>query len=97
MDSKHEVLDINSGVAMYNSSEWDTWRTSFRECIKLCKSNDPRLEAWKAIGNGLYGDISVKGANDAIEYYNSVQGDMTELMKTYDWAWLKTYFQAKNA
>ena len=30
MDSEHEVVAINSGIGMYNSSEWDTWRTSFR-------------------------------------------------------------------
>lgn len=101
MDSKNEVVDMNSGIAMYNSSAWDTWRTAFRECIKLCHANDAtskeRLNEWSTVGNGDYGDISIQAALDGIEYYQSVNGDMTELMKTYDWDWLKTYYQAKSA
>jgi hypothetical protein len=95
MDSPHEIVDINSGVAMYNSSEWDTWRTAFRECIKLCNSNDTeskdRLLAWQE-GTGQFSEYSIKGAKDAIEYYESVNGEFSELMKSYDWAWLKTYY-----
>jgi hypothetical protein len=34
MDSEHEVVSVNSGIAMYNSSEW-ILRIAFRESIKL--------------------------------------------------------------
>ena len=101
MDSKHEVVDMCSGVAMYNSSEWDTWRTAFREVIKLCRQNDEeskkRLEAWLNYGYSAYGHVSKQASKDAVEFYESVNGDMTELMKSYDWEWLKTYYQAKYA
>jgi hypothetical protein len=35
LDSEHEVVELNSGVARYNTDEFSTWRTSFREVIKL--------------------------------------------------------------
>ena len=95
MESLHEVVDINCGIAMYNSSVWDAWRTSFRECIKLCNSTDTesktRLETWKT-GSGMFAEHSIKGAMDAIEYYKSVNGEFDKLMLSYDWAWLEQYY-----
>ncbi len=96
LDGAHEIVNINCGVALYNTSVWDTWRTAFRECIKLCNSKDEeskdRLNIWVTVGNGDYGSVSIQGAKDAMEYYNSVNGEMDKLMLSYDWAWLKDYF-----
>jgi hypothetical protein len=95
LDSRTEVLDINSGVAVYNTSEWDTWRTAFRESIKLCYTKDEqskeRLKIWTSIGNGNYGHESIKGAIAGVEYFNSVDGDLNKLMLSYDWKWIKEY------
>lgn len=96
MDSPTETLDINSGVSMYNSSEYDTWRTAFREMIKLCCNTDQdsidRGSAWLNKGNGEFGEYSKMGARDAVDYYNSVDGDMEKLMLSYDWEWLTQYY-----
>ena len=97
MDSPTEVVDINSGIAIYNSSAWDTWRTAFREMIKLCCNTDQdsidRSSAWLNKGNGDFGEYSKLGAKDAVDYYNSVGGDMKKLMLSYDWEWLHDYYQ----
>lgn len=99
MDSLTEIVDINSGISMYNSSEYDTWRTAFREMIKLCTNTDQdsidRGAAWMNKGNGDFGNYSKMGARDAVDYYNSVDGNMEKLMLTYDWDWLNQYYQHK--
>jgi hypothetical protein len=99
MDSEHEVVDINSGIALYNTNEWDTWRTAFRECIKLKKSgtseNNERLHAWLTMGIGEFAQYSLQGARHAIEYYEEVDGDFDKLRLSYDWGWLRTYYQNK--
>ena len=99
MDSTTEVVDINSGTAMYNTSEWDTWRTAFRECIKLSHATDNdskfRLSIWLTKGDGEFGEQSVKGAEDAVKYYKEVDGDFGQLMLTYDWEWLRIRFDQK--
>jgi hypothetical protein len=99
MDSPIEVVNVNSGISTYNSSEYDTWRTSFRECIKLKHYNDAesltRLELWITKDNGNYGNMSVLGAKDAIEYYNSVNGELEKLMLSYDWDWLNQFYHGK--
>lgn len=96
MDSEHEVVDILSGTATFNSSEWDTWRTAFRECIKLCHAKDKesskRLDIWCNIAEGNYSEYSLQGSRDAVEYYTEVNGDLEKLKLSYDWDWLYQRF-----
>jgi hypothetical protein len=97
LDSPHEVVPILSGVARYNVSPWVTWRTAFREVLKLCSSPDVesqyRLKQWLATPrtNIENWGWSVWGAEDAVEYYNAVEGDFEQLRKSYDWLWLASY------
>jgi hypothetical protein len=90
-----------SGTAEYAHTPWMAWRTAFREVIKLKGSTDVeskyRLDKWlKNHGAVKNGEWSIHGANDAVEYYDSVNGDLTELRKSYDWAWLATYVMIKR-
>jgi hypothetical protein len=95
LDQPHEVVPLVSGRANYHTSEWVCWRTAFRECIKLKHSlpdveNEYRLNAWLTVDTTDH-KRSQQGAEDAVEYYDSVNGDFTELKKSYDWAWLASY------
>jgi hypothetical protein len=101
LDSAHEVVPLLSGTADYAHTQWSAWRTAFRECIKLRGNDDVeskyRLNKWlKNHGTLNNGEYSVYGAEDAVEYYNSVGGDLTELRKSYDWAWLASYALIKR-
>jgi hypothetical protein len=101
LDSAHEVVPILSGTAEYAHSKWSAWRTAFRECIKLKDSKDVesqyRLDKWLTVAQGQpYGQYSIYGAEDAVEYYDSVDGEFNELKKSYDWAWLASYALIKR-
>ena len=101
LDQAHEVVPVLSGVAMYNDSAWMAWRTAFRECVKLKHSlpdveNEYRLSQWLSNTRTFRSllqnsEWSVRGAEDAVEYYEQVNGDFAELRKSYDWAWLASY------
>jgi len=97
LDQAHEVVPIVSGIANYHYSKWVAWRTAFRECIKLKHSlpdveNEYRLTRWlTALNNVENSEYSVWGAEDAVKYYDTVDGDFAELRKSYDWAWLASY------
>ena len=97
LDDAHEVVPVLSGVARYNVSPWVTWRTAFREALKLCASPDVesqyRLRQWTAVprNNIENWSWSVWGAEDAIKYYQAVGGDFEQLRKSYDWSWLASY------
>ena len=101
LDSEHEVVPIVSGTAEYAHSKWSAWRTAFRECIKLKGNTDVesqyRLSKWLTVAMGQpYGQYSIYGAKDAVEYYNAVAGDFAELRKSYDWTWLASYALIKR-
>ena len=100
LDQAHEVVPIVSGVANYHETAWSSWRTAFRECIKLKASlpdieNEYRLNTWLTV-DAIQDKWSIRGAEDAIEYYDSVDGDFVELKKSYDWAWLASYALIKR-
>jgi hypothetical protein len=103
LSKPHEVVPILSGVARYNQNAWMTWRTAFREVIKLkhfsnLKPNvdtDYRLKKWLTVANGDFAEWSILGSKDAVEYYNDVNGDYNQLMFSFEWHWLKQHFDTK--
>jgi len=93
------VVPLLSGVARYADDPWIAWRSAFRECLKLKHSlpnieNEHRLEQWLTVNlqGDAVGDWSIRGAQDAVEYYDSVQGSFDALRLTYEWSWLEEYF-----
>ena len=101
LDNEHEVVEMNSGVAMFNTDDFSTWRTSFRESIKLSaddsQASKNRLESWLNIGEGDFAQYSIDGAKHAVEYYEQVNGELDKLRLSYDWPWLREYFDKKYA
>ena len=103
LDQPHEVVPILSGTAWYTDSPWMAWRTAFREVIKLMTTlpdveSEYRLNKWLDINSDEADpQWSRLGAEDAEEYYNSVNGDFAELQKSYDWAWLASYAFIKRS
>jgi len=99
----HEVVPVVSAVAHYNTTPELTWRTAFRECVKLrddiSKNGSiesiSRLDTWTTVANGDHAEWSIKGANDAVEYYESVEGDYDKLMLSFEWSWLSEYYKSK--
>ena len=102
LDSAHEVVPVLSGTAEYAHTPWMAWRTAFRECVKLCGQTDVesryRLNKWLTHAHDVAknSEWSIHGAEDAVEYYESVGGAMGELRKSYDWSWLSSYALLKR-
>lgn len=104
LSKAHEVIPIISGTAHYNQDPWTTWRTAFREVVKLkhFQTTSPtieteyRLNKWLKVANGDYSEWSITGAQDALEYYDSVDGDYSKLMLSFEWAWLKQFAMSKK-
>ena len=102
LDSPHMAVELNSGIVVGDTDEYSTWRTAFREAVKLKKYSDngddtakKRLAVWTSVGKGNYGEWSIKGALDGIEFYNEANGDLATLRQSYYWDWLKTRFDSK--
>jgi len=102
LDSPHEVVPILSGIAHYNTSPWSAWRTAFREALKLRASlpdieNEYRLSKWLDVNSDEADpQWSRLGAEDAVEYYDEVQGNFDALKLSYEWKWLSSYAFVKR-
>jgi hypothetical protein len=103
LSQAHESVPLLSGTAYYNQDSWTTWRTAFREALKLRMFMDTqptletehRLNTWCTVAAGNYSNYSIDGANDALRYYDEVQGDPAKLQLSFEWAWLRNRFDSK--
>jgi hypothetical protein len=100
LSQPHESVPILSGTAHYNQSEWMTWRTAFREVVKLkyfmdtqpTVETEHRLTTWLTVAEGDFAEWSIRGATDAVAYYAEVGGDYEQLKLSFEWLWLRERF-----
>jgi hypothetical protein len=100
MSKQCAVIPKISGTAHYNTTPELTWRTAFRECIKLYDDvnktgsveSQHRLETWLSEAQGEHAMWSLLGARDAIDYWNTCEGKHEFLMLTFEWKWLSEYY-----
>jgi hypothetical protein len=100
LSKPHAVIPVVSGTAHYNTTPELTWRTAFRECIKLFDDvqkngsveSQYRLDCWLGEAKGEHSMWSLLGAKDAIDYWLTCEGKYEFLMLTFEWWWLKDYY-----
>jgi hypothetical protein len=103
LSKAHAVVPKMSAIAHYNTTPELTWRTAFREVLKLSDDVEKtgsvestyRMDTWLTVADGEHAEFSLLGAADAVDYYNKVNGDYTELMRSYEWSWLREYYSSK--
>ena len=100
LSKPHAVVPQLSAIAHYDTTPELTWRTAFRECVKLFDDvqktgnieSQYRLDCWLTKSGGEHGMWSVLGARDAIDYWITCEGKYEFLMLTFEWQWLKDYY-----
>jgi hypothetical protein len=101
LSQKHTVVPELSANAYFNQDPWTTWRTAFREVLKLklfmeqspTLETEHRLDTWLSTANGDYAEWCLRGARDAVDYYTEVAGEYDRLMLSFDWPWLAERFK----
>jgi hypothetical protein len=104
LSSLHEVIPIVASIARFNTDPWVSWRSAFREVLKLKREVDIgsdveikyRLDTWCSIAVGDNSEWVLQGAQDALSYYQEVNGNLDALMLSFDWAWLQQWFEQKH-
>jgi hypothetical protein len=103
LSKKHTVVPEVASIAQFNTDPWVTWRSAFREVIKLKQEVDNgagieirhRLDTWCKRADGENAEYCLEGANDALEFYHSVDADPDELQKSFHWDWIKDWYYNK--
>lgn len=105
--AKHgiKVHDKPASTTHFNTSPFMTWRSAYRECVKLASGlienpderTQSRLLAWMSLGEDVkFGDICIHGARIGAMYGYSLKDAPEELAKINDFDWLKESFEANN-
>ena len=91
-----------ANVTAFNTGEFETWKSAFRECCKLSskvidrqknEETEHRLHVWQTVGKDRpYGEWAIKGAEAGTAYGTASQGDIAALKKINDFDWLKEQF-----
>ena len=108
--SNLKVVNKISNITAFNTDEYSTWRSAFRECVKLCynihqdpdnKENIYRLEAWMSLSNQTFAQYAVDASQKAKEWVQQNVNDIDILRQINDRNWLeqefnKTYNDHRN-
>ena len=85
----------------FNTDAYSTWRSAFRECVKLATSQDPdaqqRLGAWlHPVPNADFRHEAKLGAEQGNDYAGRNRGNITALELINNYAWLEEYYSGNN-
>lgn len=91
-----------SNITVFNTDPFSTWKSAFRECVKLSSKiidrqknteTESRLHSWKTLGiEKPYGEYSLKGAAMGEQFGIKYKGDKEQLKKINDFDWLYEVF-----
>jgi hypothetical protein len=98
-----KVIKQISNITNFNVDEFSTWRSAFRECVKLASKvidskyaieTDERLETWITKGaDQLHGNFAIAGAKAGKTFGYQWMGNKKMLSKINDFDWLKEEFE----
>ena len=93
---KIKAEETISCVTTFNVNEFSTWRSAFRECVKLYITNQmSRMSDWlNSDVEKPFGEFAVLGAWSGSQYAKENKDNQTALLKINDYQWLKKTFKA---
>ena len=102
ISNKFITMEQVSNITAFNTDEFSTWRSAFRECCKLAsKTIDrqdseetiSRLDVWTTEGyERPFGKFAILGATAGRQYGLDNQKNIEALIKINDFDWLKEQF-----
>jgi len=91
-----------SNVTAFNTDPFNTWKSAFRECVKLSSAiipngsntdNEYRLKVWSEKGeNRPFGSYAIIGARQGRDFGKRYKNKPEVLGKINDFSWLKEVF-----
>jgi hypothetical protein len=102
ISSKFKVMPTVSNITKFNTSSFNTWRSAFRECVKLSSGvihgdelaeSQLRLNTWLYQGgDSEFGEYAKGGASAGQWYGTTYKDDPKALAKINDYEWLEIQF-----
>jgi len=103
LSDKISIIPTVSNITRFNVDEYSTWRSAFREAVKLSskvidrsydEETDQRLETWCTIGlDRPHGEYCIAGACKGREFGLKNIGKKDQLKKINDFEWLRSQYE----
>ena len=94
ISDRFKAMPFVSNVTSFNTDEFSTWKSAFRECAKLSskiinnqneEETNERLKTWTTVGHDRqYGEYCLAGATAGMEFGLSRGSDL-RLINDWDW------------
>jgi hypothetical protein len=102
ISSKFKTVAEVSNITAFNSDPFNTWKSAFRECVKLSskiidrqEDNETveRLQIWCSVGTDKpFGEYAIAGALAGKEFGEANRNNLIELKKINNFTWLEEKF-----
>ena len=102
ISGKFKAVQELANVTAFNTDPFNTWKSAFRECVKLSSKvidrqkdheTTKRLETWCTRGKtNPFGEYSIRGAIEGKAYGEHYRDSPQELRRINDFDWLKEKF-----
>lgn len=102
ISKKFKAMDMVSNINSFNTDEFTTWRSAFRECCKLAsrvierqyeEETQARLDTWCTVGvDKQFGTYAISGSQLGRQYGLENKNNPDALRKINDFEWLKERF-----
>lgn len=94
ISSRFKAMEEVSNITAFNTDEFTTWRSAFRECCKLAVTNNDesntRLNVWCQLNkDARYGEDAYLGALAGKKYGQENASSKEALNKINDFTWLQ--------
>ena len=103
ISNNFKLIETVSNITTFNTDPFNTWKSAFRECVKLSsqviarqdsKESQQRLEKWCVLNENVpYGYYGYLGALDGREYGNQHRGNADAIKKINDFDWLRQQYE----
>ena len=101
LSSRFKAMPEVSCVTRFNTDAYSTWRSAFRECVKLALKDDAesleRLDGWlRPVPDASFRHEAKRGAEEGRAYAQANRNNLEALAKINDYDWLKGCYESIN-
>jgi len=106
ISSEFKVMPEISNITAFNTSPFDTWKSAFRECVKLSsrlidgqinQESKIRLDIWCTVGvDTQFGNFAIAGAVAGKDYGQKNAKNISALAMINDFDWLRIQFESSK-
>lgn len=106
ISTKFKAMESISNITAFDTDEFNTWKSAFRECVKLAsqiidrresQEDIERLKIWQTqSSNHQFSKYAISGAKAGSKFGEKYKDNINKLKKINDFNWLKSEFKKSN-